>query len=82
MTVTRVFFYLAPRAHLDKVVGPLLRLLPISKEIERVTLANLIEARISQFVGLKDLNTTSGSSSSDVRYFYIVCSLMRQLNTL
>lgn len=42
MAVARVFFYLAPSSQLDKVVSPLLRLLPLSKEIERVVLANLI----------------------------------------
>ena len=41
MTVSRVFFYLAPPSQLSKIVTPLLRLLPISKEISRITLANL-----------------------------------------
>ena len=41
MAVTRVFYYLAPPSHLKKVVGPLLRLLPVSKEVERAVLANI-----------------------------------------
>ncbi|KAL5485750.1 APL6 [Sanghuangporus weigelae] len=42
MTVTRIFYYLAPPSQLNKVVGPLLRFLHLSKEIERVVLANLL----------------------------------------
>ncbi|KAL5503884.1 APL6 [Sanghuangporus vaninii] len=42
MTVTRLFYYLAPPSQLSKVVGPLLRLLHLSKEVERVVLANLL----------------------------------------
>ncbi|KAL5526852.1 APL6 [Sanghuangporus sanghuang] len=42
MTVTRIFYYLAPPSQLSKVVGPLLRLLHLSKEVERVVLANLL----------------------------------------
>ncbi|KAI5121230.1 hypothetical protein M0805_007237 [Coniferiporia weirii] len=42
MAVARVFFYLAPPSQLVKVVSPLLRLLPTSKEVERVVLAYLV----------------------------------------
>lgn len=42
MTVTRIFCYVAPPSDLTRIVGPLLRLLHLSKEIERVVLANLL----------------------------------------
>lgn len=41
MAVARIYYYLAPPTYLSKVVDPLLRLLPVSPEIERAVLPNL-----------------------------------------
>ncbi|EIW57778.1 uncharacterized protein TRAVEDRAFT_169778 [Trametes versicolor FP-101664 SS1] len=40
--VARAFYYLGPSSDLPKIVPPLLRLLHISREIERVVLTNLV----------------------------------------
>ncbi|KAF9472124.1 hypothetical protein BDN70DRAFT_887352 [Pholiota conissans] len=42
LAATRVFFYGAPPSYWPKFTGPLLRLLTISKEVERVVLADLL----------------------------------------
>ncbi|EJD06497.1 uncharacterized protein FOMMEDRAFT_131430 [Fomitiporia mediterranea MF3/22] len=42
MAVSRVFFYLSPPSQVNKLVGPLLRLLSVSKEVEAVVLANIL----------------------------------------
>ncbi|KAL7279380.1 hypothetical protein ACG7TL_007221 [Trametes sanguinea] len=42
LAVARVFYYLGPPTDLPKIVPPLLRLLHISPEIERVILTNLV----------------------------------------
>ncbi|KAJ3556780.1 hypothetical protein NM688_g1828 [Phlebia brevispora] len=42
LAVARVFYHIAPPSHLPKVVPPLLRLLHISPEIERVVLSYLL----------------------------------------
>ncbi|KAH8117745.1 adaptin N terminal region-domain-containing protein [Phellopilus nigrolimitatus] len=39
LAVARAFFYLSPSSQLAKTVNPLLRLLPTSREVERVVLA-------------------------------------------
>ncbi|KAI0749854.1 adaptin N terminal region-domain-containing protein [Daedaleopsis nitida] len=41
LAVARVFYYLAPPSDLPKIVPPLLRLLHVSPEVERVVLTNL-----------------------------------------
>jgi AP-3 complex subunit beta len=38
LAVCRVFYYLGPKSYTAKIVNPLLRLMSISKEIERVAL--------------------------------------------
>lgn len=42
MAATKVFFYGAPPSYWPKFVGPLLRLLTVSKEVERIVLADLL----------------------------------------
>ncbi|KII84456.1 hypothetical protein PLICRDRAFT_168063 [Plicaturopsis crispa FD-325 SS-3] len=42
LAVSRVFLYIGPPSELPKIVHPLLRLLQVSKEVERVTLAYLL----------------------------------------
>ncbi|PSS05498.1 hypothetical protein PHLCEN_2v3780 [Hermanssonia centrifuga] len=42
LAVARMFFYIAPSSELPKIVSPLLRLLHISPEVERVVLAYLL----------------------------------------
>ena len=42
LAVARVFYYLAPETELPKIVPPLLRLLHVSPEVERIVLANLV----------------------------------------
>lgn len=42
MSVTRVFYYLGPQSVQEKFVNPLLRLLHVSKEIERVVLSYIV----------------------------------------
>ncbi|KAI0366314.1 hypothetical protein BV20DRAFT_972039 [Pilatotrama ljubarskyi] len=42
LAVARLFYYLAPPSDVPKIVSPLLRLLHISHEIERVVLTNLV----------------------------------------
>ncbi|QRV89576.1 AP-3 complex subunit beta-2 [Ceratobasidium sp. AG-Ba] len=41
LSVARTYWYLAPRSYRPKIIQPLLRLLHISPEIERVTVENL-----------------------------------------
>ncbi|KAH9945480.1 adaptin N terminal region-domain-containing protein [Epithele typhae] len=47
LAVARVVYYLAPAAELPKTVPPLLRLLHVSTEVERVVLANLAITSLS-----------------------------------
>ncbi|KAH9902562.1 adaptin N terminal region-domain-containing protein [Cubamyces lactineus] len=42
LAVARVFYYLGPPTDLPKIVQPLLRLLHVSSEVERVILTNLV----------------------------------------
>ncbi|KAI9001544.1 adaptin N terminal region-domain-containing protein [Trametes punicea] len=42
LAVARVFYYLGPPSDLPKIVPPLLRLLHVSPEVERVVLTNLV----------------------------------------
>ncbi|KAG1882097.1 adaptin N terminal region-domain-containing protein [Suillus subluteus] len=42
LAVARAFYYLAPSSMLSKISAPLLRLLSVSREVERVTLAYLL----------------------------------------
>ncbi|KAI0714423.1 adaptin N terminal region-domain-containing protein [Cerioporus squamosus] len=42
LAVARVFYYLGPHSDLPKIVPPLLRLLHVSPEVERVVLRNLV----------------------------------------
>ena len=42
LAVARVIYYLAPASELPKIVPPLLRLLHVSPEVERVVLTNLV----------------------------------------
>ena len=42
LAVARVFYYIAPPSQMQKLVAPLLRLLHISPEIERVVLSHLL----------------------------------------
>ncbi|KAG2036307.1 adaptin N terminal region-domain-containing protein [Suillus americanus] len=42
LAVARAFYYLAPSSILSKIGAPLLRLLSVSREVERVTLAYLL----------------------------------------
>ncbi|KAF8169768.1 adaptin N terminal region-domain-containing protein [Pholiota molesta] len=42
LAATKVFFYGAPPSYWPKFVGPLLRLLTVSKEVERIVLADLL----------------------------------------
>jgi hypothetical protein len=42
LAATKVFYYLAPRSDWKKVITPLLRLLAVSKEVERVVIRYLV----------------------------------------
>ena len=42
LTAARLIYYLAPASQLSDAIGPLLRLLVGSKEVERVVLASLL----------------------------------------
>ncbi|KAI0926282.1 hypothetical protein AcW1_008493 [Taiwanofungus camphoratus] len=44
LAVARAFFYLSPSSEVSKIVSPLLRLLHVSPEVERVVLAHLVVA--------------------------------------
>lgn len=66
--MARLFYYLAPPSQLPKIVSPLLRLLHISPEIERVVLSYLIlisrSAPVSIWSKLSKLGTGKLASDS------------------
>ena len=54
LAVARVIYYLAPSSELPKIVPPLLRLLHVSPEVERIVLTNLVITSGSLAVSCQD----------------------------
>lgn len=57
--VARAFYYLGPPSDLPNIIPPLLRLLHVSREIERVVLTNLV--LISSSLSVSCLYSVRGS---------------------